>query len=50
MEDAIAIYRNRSAYGLRGVGLYDYAGSDEAKATSTWMWDRVPLRRASKRG
>ena len=28
MEDAIAIYRNRSAYGLRGVGLYDYAGSD----------------------
>lgn len=50
VEDAIAIYRNRSAYGLRGVGLYDYAGSDEAKATSTWMWDRVPLRRASKRG
>ena len=28
VEDAIAIYRNRSAYGLRGVGLYDYAGSD----------------------
>ena len=27
-RSAIAIYRNRSAYGLRGVGLYDYAGSD----------------------
>ncbi len=32
VTDAISIYRNRSTYGLHGVGVYDYSGSDTANS------------------